>query len=232
MLKKERVRSKVIPRKVGVGLKRRVELIGRKWCWKIIFMGIHREGGFIFIWIRRKTPVLIPVLQSNQSSLCSLHNNRDRRPEGQVISIPRTLTEISSKAGRSLKEREKNRVKYGSLRNISTDSKGATFMIFKNHATAPVRKERLSPTSKERGGGGSRNEYMKKTEMPNRIKRLRKINRSKNHWRARLGFVQPIYNRLRKLMNLINSKPTRAQTGLERIENGVKAQERKIKNIE
>ena len=45
---------------------------------------------------------------------------------------------------------EKYRAKNGSMRNTSTDSKGATFMILKNHASAPVTKESLNPTSKAR----------------------------------------------------------------------------------
>ena len=58
-------------------------------------------------------------------------------------------------AGRSLMKREKYRVKNGSLRNTSTDSKGATFVILINHASAPIGKERLSTTSKARRGAGS-----------------------------------------------------------------------------
>ena len=41
------------------------------------------------------------------------------------------------------------------------DSKGTAFVILINHASAPVRKERLSPTSKPRREA-SRNELMKR----------------------------------------------------------------------
>ena len=43
--------------------------------------------------------------------------------------------------------------KSGSMGNASADSKGATFMILKNHASAPIRKERLRlmPTRKGEG---------------------------------------------------------------------------------
>ena len=44
-------------------------------------------------------------------------------------------------------KKEKNMAKNGSLRNTSTKSKGTTFVILINHASAPVRKERLKPTS-------------------------------------------------------------------------------------
>ena len=50
-------------------------------------------------------------------------------------------------------EREKYRAKNGSLRNTSTDSKGAVFVILINHASAPIRKERLNPTSKAKQRG-------------------------------------------------------------------------------
>ena len=36
-LEEKRVRSKVIPRKVGVGLKRRGELSKKRWCWKLVW---------------------------------------------------------------------------------------------------------------------------------------------------------------------------------------------------
>ena len=66
-------------------------------------------------------------------------------------------------------EREKYRAKNGSLRNTSTDSKRTTFVILMNHASAPMRKERLSPTSKARREA-SRNEFMEKGGMPDRVK--------------------------------------------------------------
>ena len=84
-------------------------------------------------------------------------------------------------------------------------------MIFKNHASASVRKKRLSPTSKARKET-SRNEFMEKGGMPDRVKRFGKINSGKNRLRARPGFVKPIRNELRKIKNLIKSRPSRAET--------------------
>ena len=66
-------------------------------------------------------------------------------------------------------KREK-RTKNESLQNTSTDSKGVTFVILINHASAPIRKERLSPTSKARREA-SRNEFMEKGGVPDRVKR-------------------------------------------------------------
>ena len=45
------------------------------------------------------------------------------------------------------KKRDKHRAK-----NTSADSKEVTFVILKNHANVPIRKERLSSTSKARKG--------------------------------------------------------------------------------
>ena len=66
------------------------------------------------------------------------------------------------------KKREKNRVKNRSLWNTLRDSKGTTFVILKNHASACIRKERLSPTSKARREA-SQNEFMQKGRMPDRV---------------------------------------------------------------
>ena len=52
--------------------------------------------------------------------------------------------------------------------NTLTDSKGTTFVILINHASAPIRKERLSPTSKARREA-SRNEFVDKGGMPDRV---------------------------------------------------------------
>ena len=92
--------------------------------------------------------------------------------------------------------------KNGSLWNISTDSKGTTFVIFINHTSAPIRKERLSPTSKARREA-SRNKFVEKGGMPNRVKSFREIDSVENRPRARPGFAKPIRNRLRKVQNLI-----------------------------
>ena len=99
-------------------------------------------------------------------------------------------------------EREKNRANNGCLRNTSTDSKGTTFMISINHASSPIRKERLSPTSKARREA-SRNEFMVKGEVPDRVKSFGEINSSGDRPRARPGFVKPIRNGLIKIKNLM-----------------------------
>ena len=76
------------------------------------------------------------------------------------------------------------------------------FVILKNYASAPIRKERLSPTSKARREA-SRKKFVEKGGMPERVKSFREIVSRENRPRARSGFVKPIRNGLRKVQNLI-----------------------------
>ena len=75
-------------------------------------------------------------------------------------------------------------------------------MIVINHTSAPIRKERLSPTSKARREA-SRNELVEKGGTPDRVESFGKINSRKDRPRARPGFVKLIQNGLRKLKILI-----------------------------
>ena len=63
------------------------------------------------------------------------------------------------------------------------DSKGTTFVILKNHASASIRKERLSPTSKARRET-SRNKFVDKGGMPDRVESFGEVDSSKNRPRA------------------------------------------------
>ena len=109
---------------------------------------------------------------------------------------------IIDKKGIIDEKREKYKAKNRSLRNTLTDSKGTTFVILINHASAPTRKERLIPMSKARREA-SRNEFSKKGGMPDRVKSFQEINSREDCPRARPGFVKPIRNGLRKTKNLI-----------------------------
>ena len=77
-----------------------------------------------------------------------------------------------------------------------------TFVILKNHRSAPIRKKRLSPSSKARREA-SRNEFVEKSRMPDRVESFREIDSRQDRPRARPGFVKPIRNGLRKEQNLI-----------------------------
>ena len=82
------------------------------------------------------------------------------------------------------------------------DSKRATFVTLINHASVPIRKERLSPMSKARRAA-SRNKFVKKGGMPDRVKSFQEINSREDRPKAQPGFVKPIQNGLRKKQNLI-----------------------------
>ena len=75
-------------------------------------------------------------------------------------------------------------------------------VILINHASVLIRKERLSPTSKARSEA-SRNEFMEKGGMPDRVKSFREINSGEDRPRAWSRFVKLIRNGLRKEQNLI-----------------------------
>ena len=109
-LEKESVRLKVTPRKVGVGLKRKgleISLMGR----------YGEEAGLRLARIERKTPVIRPAIQSDQSPLCSLYHSRDRGrrgPNGQIVSIKRTPDGRRQRSRKIINEkREKYRAKNG-----------------------------------------------------------------------------------------------------------------------
>ena len=103
------------------------------------------------------------------------------------------------------------------------DSKETTFEILRNHASAPIRKERLSPTSKAKTEA-SQNEFVEKGGGPNRVKSFREVNLSKNCSRARPRFVNPIRDGQREKQNLIESRPSRSETGLAGREKEIKLQ--------
>ena len=121
----------------------------------------------------------------------------------QIVSVKRAADGRRQRSGKIIdEEREKYRYENGSLRNTSTDSKETTFVILINHASVPIKKVRLSPTSKARREA-SRNEFVEKGGMPDRVENFREINSRENRTRVRSGFVKPIRNGLRKVKNLI-----------------------------
>ena len=119
--------------------------------------------------------MLRPALQSKQNSLCGLHRSGDRGgggPNGQIVSVNRAADGGRQRSRKIInRKREKNRAKNESLQNTSTDSKGTTFVILIKHASAPIRKERLSPASKARREA-SRNKFVEQGGMPDRVKAL------------------------------------------------------------
>ena len=57
--------------------------------------------------------------------------------------------------------------------------------------------------------------------MPDRIERFRQVDRSKNRPRTKPAFVKSIPSGLKKKQNLIESRPSKAETSLAGRENGV-----------
>ena len=166
-------------------------------------MGINLEKrSFTFARIERKTPMLIPALQSKQSFLCGLHRSGDRGgggPNGQIVSVKSAIDGRRQRSRNIIdEEREKYRANNRSMLNTSMDLKGAAFVILINHRSVLIRNERLSPTSKA-NGEASRNEFVKKSGMPDRNKSFQEINSRQNRLRARPGFVKPIQSGLRKV---------------------------------
>ena len=168
--------------------------------------------------------------------MCGFHRSRNRRrgrPNGQIVSIKRAADERRQRSKEIIDEkREKYTAKNGSLRKTSTDSIGTTFVILINHASAPIRKERLSPTSKAKREA-SRNKIVEKGGMPDRVKSFREIDSTENRPRPRSGFVKPIQNKLRIIKDLIKYRPSREETGLAGRENEVRLnEERRVDWIE
>ena len=92
-------------------------------------------------------------------------------------------------------------------------------MIFKNHAST-CQKEKIESIKKARRKT-SRNKFVEKSGMPDRVESFRDIATSKDCPGGRLGLVKPIRNRLRKMTNLIQSRPSRVGTALAGRENEV-----------
>ena len=138
--------------------------------------------------------------------MCGLHCSGDREgggPNGQIVNVKRVADRRRQRSRKIIDEkREKYKAKNRYLQSTSTDSKGTAFVILKNHTGASIRKERLSPTSKARREA-SRNEFMEKGGMPDRVKSFGEINSREDRLRARPGFVKTIRDGLRKIKNLI-----------------------------
>ena len=79
-------------------------------------------------------------------------------------------------------------------------------------------------SNKQSKEGGQLKRVMEKGEMPDRVKRFKEINSTEDRPIARPGFVKPIRNGLRKEQNLIEYRPTRAETSLAGRENGIRFQ--------
>ena len=132
-------------------------------------------------------------------------------PNGQIVSTKRAADGRRQRNREIIDEKgEKYTAKKGFLWNISMDSKGTTFVILINYASALIRKEGLSPTSKAMRET-SQNEFMENGEVPDRAESFREVDSSEIRPRAWPGFVKPIRNGMRKEQNSIKSRLFRAE---------------------
>ena len=60
--------------------------------------------------------------------------------------------------------------------------------------------------------------------MPDRVESFRETDSRQDGLRARPGFVKPIRNGLREVQNLMECRPSRAETGLTGRKNGIRLQ--------
>ena len=72
----------------------------------------------------------------------------------------------------------------------------------------------------------SRNKFVEKGRMPDRVKSFGEIDSRQDRPRARPGFVKSIRNGLRKEQNLIECRLSRAETGLAGRKNGIRFQKK------
>ena len=122
---------------------------------------------------------------------------------GQIVSIKRAADGRRQRSRKIIDKKRKNyRVKNGSLRNTSTDSKQEILVILRNHASVPIRKKiESNEQSKE---GTIRNKFKEKGfRGAGKVKYFREINNRQNHPRSRPEFVIPIRDVLSKEENLI-----------------------------
>ena len=89
----------------------------------------------------------------------------------------------------------------------------------------PIRKKRLSPTSKARREA-SRNKFVEKGGMPDRAKSFGEIDSREDRSRVQPGFVKPIQNGLKKVQNLSKCRSSREETGLAGRENVIRVQKK------
>ena len=181
--------------KVGVGLKRGREPSRRRLGWRLAWWGSTEK---------KEASHLLELRGTHQYS--DQRSNRNRAPfvasttvgteggggpNGQIVSVKRAADGRRQRSRKIIyEEREKYRAKNGSLRNTSTHSKGTTFVILIDHRSTPIRKERLSPTSKARREA-SRNQLWKRAGCQTESKALEKSIVDRIVRKPGLGLLNP-----------------------------------------
>ena len=160
-----------------------------------------------------KTLVFRPALQSNQSSLFRLHGSSKRGGEesnGQVVSLKRAADEKGREAGRSLQKRKIQGQKRILAKHLDK-LKRNNFCDFEKPPKHAYQKGYIEFNEQSREA--SRIKFVEKNKVSDRVESFVEVNSSESRRIARFGFDKPIQNGLRKKSNLIESKPSRAETG-------------------
>ena len=104
------------------------------------------------------------------------------------------------------------------------DLKRSNFCDFETPCKGTYQKGKIESNEQSKEGEASRNKFMEKDELPDRVKSFREVDSSKNCLRAQLGFVKLIQNGLREEQNLIQSGMSEAETSLVGKENAIRLQ--------
>ena len=141
-------------RKVGVELKWRREL-NKRWGWRLAWWGsTEMKEASHFLRFRGRHQYSDQRFSQNRApyvASIAVGTKGEEGPNGKIVSKKRAADGRRQRSRKIIDEkREKCTAKDGSLQNTSTDLKGVTLLILKNHATMPIRKERVSVMSKAR----------------------------------------------------------------------------------
>ena len=157
-LQKERVRLKVIPRKVGVGLKWRQEpsrrRLGRRLAW---WRSTEKEASHLLG--LRKTPVLRPGLQSKQSSLCGLHHSGGGGgggPNGQIMNVKRAADGRRQRSWKIVDEEKKVQSQERILVKHLHGLERSNFCDFDKPCKRAYRREKIESNEQSKEGGQSK----------------------------------------------------------------------------
>ena len=157
--------------------------------------------------------------------MCGLHRSRDRGgggPNGQVVSVKRAADGKKQRSRKIIDEERKVLGQELILAEHLDRLERNNFCDFDKPRKRAYQKGKIELNKQRREA--SRNEFVKKGGMPDRVENFREIYCSKGRPRARPGLVKLIRNRLRKIKNLIQSRPTRTETGLAERENEIRFQ--------
>ena len=119
-LEKEIVQSKVIPRKVEVGLKRRQELNRKRWDWRLAWWGFtKKKEASYFLGLRGRHQYSDQLSNQNRApcmASTAVRTVGEGGPNGQIVSIKRAAHGRRQRSKKIVDEKRENyKAKNGSL---------------------------------------------------------------------------------------------------------------------